>query len=89
MPSGVEVWAFDEATQAQNILPASAAPEHAGLFETLPDYGFATGFDHATANEVSLLSEVAVAGALGVGREVGNFAPCDVLLLLSKVRRTL
>jgi len=87
LPGGVKMWAFDEATQAQDVLRAAAAPEHARLFEALPDDALASGLDHAAANEVSLLSEVSVAGALGVGGEVGDFAPCNVLLFLVKVRR--
>ena len=88
LPGGLEVRAFDEASQAQDVLSAVAAPEHAGLFEPPPDDALASGFDHTAANEVSLLPEVSVTGALGVGGKVGDFAPCDVLLFLVKVRRT-
>jgi len=83
MPSRFEVRAFDEAAQAQDVLRTAATPEHAGLFEPSPDDALATGFDHAAANEVSLLPEVSVAGALGVGDEVGDFAAYGFLFFFS------
>ena len=86
LPGGVKVWAFEQTTKLKDVLRACLTPEHAGLFEAAPDDRFASGFDHAAANEVSLAAEVAVTGALNMGGEVGNLATRGFLSLLIEVR---
>jgi hypothetical protein len=86
LPSGVKVWAFEQAAELQDVLRARLAPEHARLLEASANDGLASGFDHAAANEVSLAAEVTVAGALKVGGEVGDLAARGFLALLIDVR---
>lgn len=49
---------------------AADSPEHAGLFESRTDRGFASGFDDAGADEQMLLAELGVAHSFGVGFKV-------------------
>ena len=86
LPGGFEVRAFEQAAELQDVLGAGLAPEHARLLETPPDDCLASGFDHAAADEVSLAAEVAVAGPLDVGGEVGDLAPRGFLARLIEVR---
>src|ERR1039458_7274572 len=54
------------ASQGDDGVGSADRPEHAGLFETRADYGFAAGFDDARADEQMLGAECGVAHALGV-----------------------
>ena len=61
------------ATEGEDGVGAVDRPEHAGLFETRTDDGFATGFDDAGANEEVLLAELGIAHAFGMGFKVVGF----------------
>ena len=74
LPCGLEMRAFKQATELQDVLRIGLTPEHTRLLEASANDGLASGFDHAAANEVSMLAEVAVAGALDVGGEVCDLA---------------
>ncbi len=80
------MWAFEQASKLQDVFRACLTPEHAGSFEAATDDRLASGFDYAASNEVSLAAEVAVAGALNVGGEVGNLPACGFLALLIEAR---
>ena len=86
LPGGLEVRAFKQAPKLQDVLRTCLTPEHARLLEASADDGLAAGFDHAAADEVSLAAEVAVAGPLDVGGEVGDLAPHGFLARLIEVR---
>ena len=86
LPSGFEVRAFEQAAEVQDLLRAGLAPEPARLLEPPPDDRLAASLDHAAADEVSLLAEMAVAGALAVGREVGDFPLRGLLSFGIKIR---
>ncbi len=86
LPGGFEVGAFKQAAKLQDVFRAFLTPEHARLLETPTNDGLASGFNHATADEVSLAAEVAVAGALNVGGEVSDFPPRVFLALFIERR---
>ena len=67
------------AAQGNNGVCAVDSPEHAGLFESGADDGFASGFDDAGAYEEVLAAELGIPHALGIALEVRGFDPDRLL----------
>ena len=84
LPGGLEVGAFEQAAELQDVFCSALSPEHAGLFEAAAYDCFAAGFNDAAADEVALAAKVSVAGALVVGSKVGDFSLCGFFPLVSE-----
>lgn len=56
--------------QGNDRVGAANGPEHAGLFETGTDDGFAGRFDHARAYEQVLAAKLGIPHALGIPLKV-------------------
>ncbi len=69
-PEVVPLSAGADAPQSQDVFGAGFRPEHPGLFAAGAHDAFAAGFNHARANEVSVLAERAVLHARHVVFEV-------------------
>ena len=62
-----------DTSKSKDMFGAGFSPEHAGLFTSRPDNGFAAGFDHAGSDEVPLPTEGSVLHAVDITGEVEQF----------------
>jgi hypothetical protein len=62
-----------DTSKSKDMFGAGFSPEHAGLFTSRPDNGFAAGFDHAGSDEVPLSTEGSVLHAVDIAGEVEQF----------------